>query len=226
MSVISLIGGHGQVALRTTPLLLNAGHTVASVIRNPEQSGDIESAGATPVVADVEQLDLDALAELLAGSDAVIWTAGAGGSGPKHTWGTDRDAAIRTIDAAQQAGVRRFVMVSYFNSLLDDGEVPGVEPEDDMYAYYNAKSQADEHLRKSELEWTIVGPSVLTLDEPTGMVTVDNSGANRDLDVPSTSRGNVAAVIAAALEQPASIGTTLSFHDGDTPVAQAVAQGN
>src|SRR5699024_12642619 len=101
MSVITLIGGHGQVALRTTPLLVDAGYTVASVIRNPEHSGDIETAGATPVVADVEQLDTDALAELLEGSDAVIWSAGAGGSGPQHTWGIDRDAAIRTIDAAQ-----------------------------------------------------------------------------------------------------------------------------
>ena len=226
MSVITLIGGHGQVALRTTPLLVDAGYTVASVIRNPEHSGDIESAGATPVVADVEQLDTDALAELLEGSDAVIWSAGAGGSGPQHTWGMDRDAAIRTIDAAQQAGIARFVMVSYFNPVLEDGEVPGVEPEDDMYAYYNAKAQADEHLRNSKLDWTIVGPSVLTLDEPTGLVTVDTSGAHRDIDVPSTSRGNVAAVIAAALQDPASIGTTLSFHDGDTPVAQAVAQGN
>lgn len=225
MSVITLIGGHGKVALRTTPLLLNAGHTVASVIRNPEQSSDIESAGATPVVADVEQLDTAALAELLAGSDTVIWTAGAGGSGPQHTWGIDRDATIRTIDAAQQAGVPRFVMVSYFNSVLEDGEVPGIEPEDDMYAYYNAKAQADEHLRSSKLDWIIVGPSALTLDEPTGMVTVDDSGASRDVDVPSTSRGNVAAVIAAALEDQASIGTTLSFHDGDTPVVQAVTQG-
>lgn len=226
MSVITLIGGHGKVALRATPLLTDAGYTVASIIRNAEQSAEIESAGATPVVADVETLDTEALAELLAGSDAVIWAAGAGGSGSQHTWGVDRDAAIRAIDAAEQAGVARFVMVSYFNSMLEDGEVPGIEPEDDMYAYYNAKSQADERLRNSKLDWTIVGPSALTLEEPTGMITVDNSGANRDLDVPSTSRANVAAVLAAVLEEPASIGTTLSFHDGDTPVAQAVAQGN
>ena len=226
MSVITLIGGHGKVALRTTPLLVDAGYSVASVIRNAEQSAEIESAGATPVVADVEQLDTEALAELFAGSDAVIWAAGAGGSGPRHTWGIDRDAAIRSIDAAQQAGVARFVMVSYFNSMLEDGEVPGIEPEDDMYAYYNAKSQADEHLRNSKLDWTIVGPSALTLEEPTGHITVDNSGANRDVEVTSTSRANVAAVIAATLEEPASIGTVLSFHDGDTPIAQAVAQGN
>lgn len=226
MSVITLIGGHGKVALRTTPLLTDAGHTVASMIRNPEQSGAIDDAGASPVVADVEQHDTDALAELLAGSDAIIWCAGAGGSGPKHTWGLDRDAAIRTIDAAAQAGVSRFIMVSYFNSMLEDGEVPGVEPEDDMYAYFNAKSQADEHLRNSKLDWTIIGPSALTLDEPTNMVTVDTSGQHGAADVPTTSRANVAAMIAAALDEPASIGTRLFFYDGDTPVAQAVTQGN
>src|SRR5699024_12275516 len=101
MSVITLIGGHGQVALRTTPLLVGAGYTVASVIRNPEHSGDIESAGATPVVADVEQLDTDALAELLEGSDAVIWSSCAGCCGPQHAWVVDGAGSSLIICDAQ-----------------------------------------------------------------------------------------------------------------------------
>lgn len=224
MSRITVIGGHGKIALLATPLLLEAGQTVTSIIRNPEHSADIEAVGATPVIADVSALNVDELADVLAGSDVVIWSAGAGGSALADTWAIDRDAAIRSMDAAGQAGIRRFVMVSYFNSHLVDGEVPGVEPEERMYAYYNAKSQADEYLRNTELDWTIIGPSVLTLDEPTGAITVDTSGLQRDLDVPSTSRANVAGVIAAVIESPASIGKLLSFHDGDTPIADAVAQ--
>lgn len=226
MSTITIIGGHGKVAMLAAPLLNNAGHTVRSVIRKEEQSSEIETANATPVVADVENLDTDAIAEVLAGSDAVVWSAGAGGSGEDHTWAMDRDAAIRVMAAAQKSGIRRFVMVSYFNSRLVDGEVPGVEKGDGMYAYYNAKSQADEHLRtKTDLDWTVLGPSVLTLELATQKITVDSAGETRDLDVPSTSRDNVAHVIAAAIAEPASFGKTLNFHDGDTPIAEAVAQG-
>ncbi|MBM6590795.1 SDR family oxidoreductase [Brevibacterium sp. RIT 803] len=226
MSTITIIGGHGKIALLVAPLLSKAGHTVRSVIRKEEQSSDIEAANATPIVADVEQLDVDAIAEVLAGSDAVVWSAGAGGSGEDRTWAMDRDTAIRVMDAAQKSGIRRFVMVSYFNSHLVDGEFPGVEKGDGMYAYYNAKSQADEHLRtKTDLDWTVLGPSVLNLDPATLTITVDSSGETRDLEVPSTSRDNVAHVIAATLGEPAAIGKTLNFHDGDTPIAEAVAQG-
>lgn len=226
MSTITIIGGHGKIALLAAPLLSRAGHTVRSVIRKEEQSADIEAANATPVIADVEQLDTDVIAEVVTGSDAIVWSAGAGGSGEDRTWAMDRDTAIRVMDAAQKARIRRFVMVSYFNSRLVDGEVPGVEKGDGMYAYYNAKSQADEHLRtKTDLDWTVLGPSVLSLEPATQTITVDSSGETRDLEVPSTSRENVAHVIAAALGEPAAIGKTLSFHDGDTPIAEAVAQG-
>lgn len=200
MTTITIIGDHGKVALRTAPLLKDLGHTVKSVIRDESQSTDITAAGATPVIADIEHLDQAGIADLLTGSDAVIWSAG----------------------AAEQAGARRFGMVSYFNSRLVDGQYPEADEDDGMYAYYNAKSQADEHLRTStDLEWSVIGPSVLTLDEPTGKITVDESGEQRDLDVPATSRANVAAVI----EEPDSGRKTLSFHDGDTPIAEAVTQG-
>lgn len=226
MSTITVIGGHGKVAMLATPLLKEAGHTVGSVIRKEGQTGDVEAVGAAPVVADVEKLGTDAIAELLAGSDAVVWSAGAGDDGDERTWAMDRDTAIRVMDAAQQAGVRRFVMVSYFNSRLIDGEVPGVDKDDGMYAYYNAKSQADEYLRtETDLDWTVLGPSVLNSELASHKITVDNSGNNRDLDVPSTSRENVAAVITAAIDEPASFAKTLSFHDGDTPIEEAVTRG-
>lgn len=226
MKTITIIGGHGKVALRTAPLLKDLGHTVYSVIRDKTQAADVEAAGATPVHADIAQLDQAGIAQLLAGSDVVVWSAGAGGAGEEQTWAIDRDAAIRTMAAAEQAGARRFVMVSYFNSRLVDGEYPEADKDDGMYAYYNAKSQADEHLRtNTDLEWTVLGPSVLTLDEPTGNIAVDESGQRRDLDVPATSRDNVAAVVAAVIAEPASVRKTLSFHDGDTPIAEAVTQG-
>src|SRR5690606_26338102 len=111
MSNVTIIGGHGKVALLLAPLLTERADTVTSIFRNPDHTAEVAQTGANTVVADVEQLSVEELAELLRGSDVVVWSAGAGGGNPQRTWAVDRDAAIRTIDAAERAGVRRFVMV-------------------------------------------------------------------------------------------------------------------
>ena len=212
MSRILLIGGHGKVALRLEPILADRGDTVTAVIRNRDHESEVAQTGATPLVADVEAFDTAQLTNLLSGNDAVVWTAGAGGGDPQRTWAVDRDAAIRSIDAAAAAGVRRYVMVSYFGAGPDHGV-----PEDDaFFAYAEAKAAADEHLRRSGLDWTIVAPSGLTLEEPTGRITVGGSG---EASVP---RGDVAAVIAAVLAEPTTIGRTIEFTGGDTPIDEAV----
>src|SRR5207244_2161394 len=116
MSRIVVIGGHGKVALHLARILTKHGDEVTSVFRNPDHADDVAATGAHPVVADIEALGTDALANLLAGHDAVVFSAGAGGGNPARTYAVDRDAAIRVIDAAQQEGLRRFVMVSYFGA--------------------------------------------------------------------------------------------------------------
>src|SRR5699024_3490963 len=140
-----VIGGHGKVALHLAPLLVEHGHSVSSLIRNPDHRDDVAAAGAEPVLADVEQLDLDALTEVLRGHDAVVWSAGAGGGNPQRTFAVDRDAAVRSMDAAAGAGVRRYVMVSYFGA----GPDHGVSEDNSFFAYAEAKAAADEHLRRS-----------------------------------------------------------------------------
>ena len=121
MSRIVLIGGHGKVALHLARILTERGDEVTSVFRNPDHADDVAATGARPVVADIETLDTSALAELLAGHDAVVFSAGAGGGNPARTYAVDRDAAIRVIDAAGQSGVHRFVTVSYFGAGPDHG---------------------------------------------------------------------------------------------------------
>lgn len=215
MSKTTIIGAHGKVALLAMPLLQEQGDEVRGVIRNPDHAEDVADTGAEPVVADVETMDVDELAELLKGSDVVVWSAGAGGGSPQRTYAVDRDAAIRTIDAAVKAGVERFVMVSYFGA----GRDHGVSPENSFFAYAEAKSAADEHLRASSLDWTVLKPSTLTLDEPTGQVDASAAAAGK------VSRGNVAQMVAAVVASP---GTTarrwISFNDGTTPVAEVVAR--
>lgn len=213
MSRILIIGGHGKVALLLAPLLVARGDEVAGVIRNAEHSADVSATGATPVVADVEALSVAELAALVTGSDAVVWSAGAGGGSPARTYAVDRDAAVRSMDAASSAGVPRYVMVSYFGASSDHG-VPADDP---FFAYAEAKAAADDHLRASDLSWTVLGPSALTLDPATGRI--DRGAAESG----SVSRADVAAVIAATLIEPRTVGRTIRFNSGEVPIAEAIA---
>lgn len=214
MARILLIGGHGKVALLAEPRLVAAGHHVTAVIRNPEHEDDVAATGATPLVADVESFDADQFTNLVSGNDVVIWSAGAGGGSPERTYAVDRDAAIRSIDAAVAAGVRRYVMVSYFGA----GPDHGVDPGDAFFPYAEAKAAADEHLRSSGLDWTILAPSALTLDDATGRIDVDAT------DAASVSRADVAHVIAASVDEPRTAGRTISFNAGDVPIEDAVSR--
>lgn len=211
---MTIIGGHGKVALRAARILSAAGAEVYSVIRNPEHAEDIRETGATPVVADVENLDVAGLREVVRGSGAVIWSAGAGGGNPDRTYAVDRDAAIRSMDASAAEGVERYVMVSY------DGAGPdhGVPEDNSFFPYAEAKAAADAHLRASDLQWTILGPGALT-DEPGGATIGVGEGKREDRH---TSRDAVAEVVAAVLRRPDTIGRTIEFSDGDTPIGEAL----
>lgn len=213
MARIVIVGGHGKVALLLSPILTERGDEVSSIFRNPDHAEEVAVTGAIPVVADIEQLDTDGLAELVAGHDAVVFSAGAGGGNPARTYAVDRDAAIRVINAAGQAGVRRFVMVSYFGA----GPGHGVPEDDPFFPYAQAKAAADAHLRATDLDWTVLGPSRLTLEPATGRIET-----RADADKTQASRGNVAQVIAACLTEDATIGRTIDFNDGETPIAEAL----
>lgn len=214
MARIVVIGGHGKVALQLARILTERGDKVSSVFRNPDHSDDVAaslSERGRPVMADIEQLDANALADLLAGHDAVVFSAGAGGGNPARTYAVDRDAAIRVIDAAAQANVRRFVMVSYFGA----GPDHGVPRDDPFFAYAEAKAAADAHLRASNLDWTVLGPGRLTLEPATGRIILGKGKGE-------VSRADVALVVAAALKDDSTIRRTIEFNNGDVPIAAAL----
>src|SRR5690349_24375101 len=217
MTRIAIIGGHGKVALHLSTLLTGEGHSVTSFIRNPDHAADVTATGATPSVLDVENAPTPAIAEALQGHDAVVWSAGAGGGNPDRTYAVDRDAAIRSMDAAAQAGVNRYVMVSYFGAGPDHGT-----PEDSsFYAYADAKSAADVHLQGTDLVWTILRPSGLTTEAATGHIeTGDGVVAGH------VSRDNVAHVIRAVVEHPdAAARRVIAFNDGGQPIEEVVTGG-
>jgi uncharacterized protein YbjT (DUF2867 family) len=213
MSRIAIVGGHGKIALRAAAILTAHGHEVTSLIRKPEQRSDSENAGASASIIDLESASIDELARVFHGHDAVVFSAGAGGGAPERTYAVDRDAAIRTMNAAKAANVERYVMVSYLGAGPDHSVPEG----DSFYAYAESKAEADTYLKGGDLAWTILGPSMLSDDPETGSIQVDPSESG------SVSRGNVAQVIAAVLADESTVRRTIEFIDGPTPIRDAVA---
>ncbi|MEV4702373.1 SDR family oxidoreductase [Actinoplanes sp. NPDC049316] len=208
---ILVAGGHGKIALRLLRLLAEQGHTARGLVRSPAHAADLEAAGAVPVLGDLERDEtLDAYVR---GADAVVFAAGAGpGSGPERKRTVDLGGAVKLADAALSTGVRRYVMVSSIGA--DRPESAG----DTMRPYLLAKAEADDYVRASGLDATIVRPGSLTDDPGTGLVRMSRELGGRG-PVP---RDDVAAVLAYVLSSPRTVGLTFELFGGDTPVPEAV----
>lgn len=211
---IVIAGGHGKIALILERLVSARGDSVAGLIRNPAHVGDLEAAGATALIVDLEKASVDEVAAQLTGADAVVFAAGAGpGSGAARKETVDRDAAVLLADAAQAAGVERYVMVS---AMAAD---PQATADDDVFqVYLRAKGVADEAIRSREaLKWTVVRPGSLTDEAGTGRVTIAESTGRGSIP-----RADVAAVLVAVLDEPGTAGRSFDLVSGDTAITDAV----
>lgn len=211
---VVIAGGHGKIALRLERSLAARGDEVIGLIRNPDHAAELETLGAKPVLCDLERASVTELAAHLRGADAVVFAAGAGpGSGTARKDSVDRGAAALLADAAQQAGVRRYLLVSSMG--LNRVGDPSV---DEVFgAYLAAKAAAENDLRARDLDWTILRPGRLTDEPGSGRVQVA-----ADAPYGEVSREDVAAVLRALLDEPATAGFTLELVGGDRPVAEAV----
>jgi uncharacterized protein YbjT (DUF2867 family) len=209
---VAIIGGHGKIALHLTRLLSDRGDHVRSIIRNAEQSKDITDVGGEPVVCDIEAADPGELASAVGRVDACVFAAGAGpGSGAERKETVDYGGAVKLIDAAKIAGIDRYVMVSAIGA---DANASG----DDVFAIYlRAKGRADEALKNSGLDYTVVRPVGLTDDPGDGRVHI----AER-VERGKVPRRDVAEVLAAVLHEPQTIKKAFDVTDGDEPVEEAV----
>lgn len=213
---IVIAGGHGQIALRLERLLSARGDAAVGLIRNPDHADDVRATGAQPVVLDLEATPAESVATALAGADAAVFAAGAGpGSGVDRKQTVDRDAALLLADAAERAGVRRFLVVS---SMGADAESTYDEPV--FQAYLRAKGAADDAIRaRTTLDSTILRPGSLTNDAGTGRVQLSTGHTGRG----AVPRDDVAAVLVELLDAPRTAGLTLELISGDTEIASAVA---
>ncbi|MXG88915.1 SDR family oxidoreductase [Nocardioides flavescens] len=214
MSRIAIVGGHGKVAQHLITALSEGGHTPVALVRKPEQRAELEGKGAEVRLLDIEQDGADEFSAAFAGCDAVVFAAGGGADGNIERKRTvDLGGSLKSIEGARGADVRRFVQVS---AIGVDDELP--EDTDDVWrAYVEAKRDADAALRDSDLDWTIIRPGRLTDDAAT-----DRVALGPDVERGDVTRADVAAVIAAVLEDRGTVGAQWNLVGGDQPVAEAV----
>jgi uncharacterized protein YbjT (DUF2867 family) len=208
---VVVAGGHGKIAMRLVRLLAERGDRARGLIRNPDHAADLEEVGAEPVVCDMERED--DLAAYVEGADAVVFAAGAGpGSGPERKRTVDLGAAVKLMEACQDRGVRRYVIVSSIGA-----HDPKSGPES-MRPYLEAKADADRALMASDLDWTVVRPGSLTDDEGTDKITATHDMSTRG-PVP---RDDVAATLAECLADDSTIGKAFVLVSGETAIAEAL----
>lgn len=210
-----VIGAHGQVGQQIVKNIAATGETVYGGIRSAEQAATIDQLGGQARMFDLMGA-IDAMVPAMHGIDTVVFSAGSGGStGDDMTLNIDLDGAIKSIEATQEAHIKRFIMVSAMGT--DDREFwanSGIRP------YYVAKYYADQWLQhRTDLEYTIVRPGLLTNDAPTGKVAL----AADQADTTSITRGDVAATVAAVVQHPLPH-QIITLVNGDTPIATAVQQ--
>ena len=211
MSTTAIAGGHGKIALILGRLLSDRGDTVRGLIRNPDQADDLRAVGIEPVIADLES-ESD-VASAVRGADAVVFAAGAGpGSGDARKKTVDLGGAVKLVEAAKAEGVSRYLIVSSMGA--DKAPEDGAEG---FGAYLRAKFEADEAVRASGLDYTVVRPGGLTDDPGTGLVAIaEHLGRGQ---IP---RADVAAVFVACLDTPSTIGKSFDVISGTTPIPDAL----
>jgi uncharacterized protein YbjT (DUF2867 family) len=208
------IGAAGGVGRRLSQLLVDRGDQVTGMHRRPDQAATISSTGATPVVGDLIADTVDELVTKLTGHDAVVFSAGAHGTGMDQTSFIDGDGLRKAADAAAKAGVGTFVLVSVFPDALRAAGLGEA-----FEHYIQVKKNADIYLTNTKLDWVIVRPGTLRDEPGDGLVTAGPAVAYGEVR-----RDNVAAFIDAALHEPTYRHVIVEVIDGDTPVVAAVTR--
>jgi uncharacterized protein YbjT (DUF2867 family) len=197
-------------------MLVEDGHEVRGLVRKEEQTGDIETDGAEPVLVDLEAEEVEGgIGEAVEGCDAIIFAAGAGpGSGDARKETMDYGGAAKLVEAAEGRGVRRYLLLSAMGASDPEGGSEAMRP------YLRAKARADERLAQSGLDYTIIRPGSLTEDEGTGSIEASEKLGRRG-EIP---REDVARTFADALEDENTYHKTIEILSGETPIQEALAR--
>ena len=204
---VLVIGANGNTATRLVRRLAVGRHDPVAMIRNPDQRPKFDEMGVPTVLADLEY----PIDHAVRSCDAVIFAAGSGGhTGKDKTVLVDHLGAIRSMVTAQVHGARRYIMLSSVGA--------DVNSTSRIAHYQKAKAHADNFLRESGLDYTVVCPGGLRDDPGTSSVSVSLELGGRR----TTLRENLAEALALCLDLDSTIGKTFPLLDGDTPIEAAL----
>ena len=202
---ILIAGANGTTGRIIVELLKDSdSYRPIAMVRKQEQKNHFEQENVTAVVADLEK----DLSHAVKNVDKVIFAAGSRG---KNVIGVDQDGAKRLIDAAKDAIIKKFVMLSTMGA-----DNPSVSEE--MGDYLKAKQNADEHLKASGLDYTIIRPGSLTNEEGTGKIQLREKLENHG----SITRADVAKTLVEVLESDVMQNQVFEILAGETPIEKAI----
>ncbi|MFJ8071661.1 SDR family oxidoreductase [Peribacillus sp. NPDC096447] len=209
---VFVVGANGQIGKHLVDLLKDSpDHSVRAMVRKEEQSKYLEKNGIESVVVSLTG-SVEEIMNAAKGCDAIVFTAGSGGStGADQTLLIDLDGAVKTIEAAENLGINRFIMVSAFQANNRENWSEAIKP------YYVAKHYADRALLQSDLTYTIIRPGGLVNEPGTGKV-----NAAIELERGSIAREDVARTILASLTEENTYKRSFDLISGDTAIAEAL----
>jgi len=202
---ILVAGANGTTGRIIIDLLINsATYQPLAMVRKEEQKEHFEKEDVKTILADLEE----DLSEAVKNADKVIFAAGSKG---KNLIGVDQEGAKRLTDAAKNAGVRKFVMLSAMGT-------DNPSRNKDLKAYLEAKKNADDYLRASGLDFCIVRPGHLTNDEGTGKIQLKEKFENPG----KITRADVAKTLVEVLKDGVMQNQVFEILAGEVPIEKAV----
>ncbi|MFC4386218.1 SDR family oxidoreductase [Gracilibacillus marinus] len=211
---VLIVGANGQIGKHAVKLIANDDSmTAKAMIRKQEQAAYFHEQDVDTAIVDLED-SVDRIVHALEDIDAVVFAAGSGPkTGKDKTLMIDLDGAVKTIEAAKQSGVKRFILISSFDTSREAIQAAN----EDFAPYIVAKHYADEWLLASGLDYTIIHPGALTNDPGTGNVTLASKVERGEVP-----REDIAKVIYESLKHPSTIGKRFQVVTGDTAITKAI----
>ena len=208
---VLVVGANGKVGKFLVKQLQDSKkHTVRAMVRKQEQLDVFEKNGIETCLADLEGT-VSEIEEVLKGVDAIVFSAGAGGASIDKTLLIDLDGAVKTMEAAKNVGVKRFVLISTFQAHRRE------HWSKQLKSYYVAKHYADRMLEQMGLTYTIIRPGSLTNDPGTNHVQ-----ASVDLSYGTIPREDVARVVIASLDNEKTYNHGFDVTSGTLSIVEAL----
>lgn len=212
---VLIIGAHGKVGkIISAKMSKSDFFQPTAFIRDESQISFFDALNIPSIIASLEGT-IENLTKIFQGMDAIVFTAGSGAkTGADKTLEIDLDGAVKSMIAAEKANVKRYIMVSVARaddrSWWDNSKIK---------PYFIAKHFADNALKNSTLDYTIVRPVRLTDEPGTGKVTILSK--NEGL-LSTISREDVADVVISSLQNPKTFLKVLELSKGSTPINEAI----